>query len=139
MRITIEEKKVKALQLMEELDIYKPYRDKFAEDGTITLFESFAGYYIGEDNEPELLKKIRKFEEEGNRLVYAVIHTLASFGDCYDFLFVPDYRDDWEYLIESLGNEKYAFAYVYNSTDEWCSDMGTIGIEVHYGGLRRIM
>ena len=138
MKISIEEKKAKALQLMEELDIYKLYRDKFSVDGTITLFEAFAGYYIGEDNEPELLEKIRKFEKEGNRLVYAVIHTPASFGDCYDFLFIPDYRDDWEYLIEDIGNEKYAFAYVYNRTDEWCSDMGTIGIVPKFGGLIRV-
>ena len=53
-----------AIECMKNLNIYKPYINKFEKDGTITLFERFGGYYIDEDNEPELLKKIKEFKAE---------------------------------------------------------------------------
>ena len=63
-----------AIQCLKELNIYKPYVRKFEKDGTATLFERFGGYYIDEYQEPELLHKIKEFEEEYNSIVYAVTH-----------------------------------------------------------------
>ena len=91
-----------ALSAMKILDIYKPYIRKFEKDGTVTLFERFGGYYIDEYQEPELLKKIREFEEETGSLVYAVTHEMFWFGECYSFLIVSKYEEEWEITLEEI-------------------------------------
>ena len=126
-----------AIQCMKSLDIYKPYIEKFKKDGTITLFERFGGYYIDEDNEPELLKKIREFEEEYGSIVYAVTHEMFWFGECYSFLIVSKYEEEWEITLEEV-KEGYAFAYVWNKSDEICSEFGTITVKSFGGGIARV-
>lgn len=126
-----------ALSAMQNLDIYKPYINKFKKDGTITLFERFGGYYIDEDNEPELLKKIREFEAEYEGIVYAVTHEFFWFGECYSFLIVSKYEEEWEMTLEEA-KDGYAFAYVWNKSDEMCSEFGTIGVKSFGGGIARV-
>lgn len=126
-----------ALSAMKSLDIYKPYIEKFKKDGTITLFERFGGYYIDEDNEPELLKKIRAFEAETGSIVYAVTHEIFWFGECYSFLIVSKYEDEWEITLEEV-KDGYAFSYVWNKSDEMCSEFGTIGVKSFGGGIARV-
>ena len=126
-----------ALSAMKSLDIYKPYIEKFKKDGTVTLFERFGGYYIDEDNEPELLKKIREFEEEYGSIVYAVTHEMFWFGECYSFLIVSKYEEEWEITLEEV-KEGYAFAYVWNKSDEICSEFGTVTIKSFGGGIARV-
>ena len=125
-----------ALSAMKTLDIYKPYIDKFKKDGTVTLFERFGGYYIDEDNEPELLKKIREFEAETGSIVYAVTHEMFWFGECYSFLIVSKYEEEWEITLEEV-KDGCAFAYVWNKSDEICSEFGTIGVRSFGGGIAR--
>lgn len=126
-----------ALSAMKSLDIYVPYIKKFEKDGTITLFERFGGYYIGEDNEPELLKKIKAFEAEYGSIVYAVTHTFTQFGELYEFLCISKYEEEWEDTLEEI-KDGYAFAYVWNKTDEWCSEFGHIALKSFGGGIARV-
>lgn len=126
-----------AISAMKSLDIYKPYIKKFEKDDTVTLFEGFGGYYIDEDNEPELLKKIREFEAETGSLVYAVTHNIFEFGECYSFLCVSKYEEEWEMTLEEI-KDHYAFCYVWNKTDEWCSEFGTIAVKSFGGGIARV-
>ena len=72
MNITIENKKQKALELMKKLDIYKPYIKGFEKDNHVCFFEGFGGFWAWQ--EPELMAKIKEFEEKHNVLVYAVTH-----------------------------------------------------------------
>ena len=53
MNITIENKKQKAIELMQKLDIYKPYIKGFKEKTDVCFFECFGGYwaYIHIDEE----------------------------------------------------------------------------------------
>ena len=125
-----------AISAMKTLDIYKPYIKEFEKNGTVTLFERFGGYYIDEDSEPELLKKIREFEAEYGSLVYAVTHELFWFGECYSFLVVSKYEEEWEETLEEV-KEGYAFSYVWNKDDEWCSEFGTIAVKSFGGGIAR--
>ena len=129
--------KEKAIECMQQLDIYKPYIKKFEKDGTVTLFERFGGYYIDEYQEPELLKKIREFEAETGSLVYAVTHEIFEFGECYSFLIVSQYDEEWEMTLEDV-KEGYAFSYVWNKTNEECSEFGTITVTSFGGGIARI-
>lgn len=126
-----------ALSAMKTLDIYKPYIDKFKKDGTVTLFERFGGYYIEEYNEPELLKKIREFEEETGSLVYAVTHEYTQFGELYDFLIISKYDEEWEDTLEEI-QDKIAFAYVWNVDDDYCSEFGSIAVKSFGGGIARV-
>lgn len=126
-----------AISAMKTLDIYKPYIKKFEKDGTVTLFERFGGYYIDEDNEPELLKKIREFEAETGSLVYAVTHNIFEFGECYSFLIISKYEEEWSMTLEEV-KDGYAFSYVWNKTDDYCSEFGTIAVRSFGGGIARV-
>jgi hypothetical protein len=126
-----------AISAMKSLDIYKPYIKKFEKDGTITLFERFGGYYIDEVQEPELLKKIREFEAETSSLVYAVTHEMFEFGECYSFLIISKYEEEWSMTLEEV-KDGYAFSYVWNKTDDYCSEFGTITVRSFGGGIARV-
>ena len=126
-----------AINAMKALDIYAPYIKKFEKDGTITLFERFGGYYIEEDNEPELLKKIKEFEAEYGSIVYAVTHTFTNFGELYEFLCISKYEEEWDDVLEEI-KDKYVFSYVWNKTDDWCSEFGTIMVKSFGGGIARV-
>lgn len=68
MNITTENKKQKAIELMNKLDIYKPYIKGFKDSNNVCFFEGFGGYWAWQ--EPELMAKIKEFEEKYNTLVY---------------------------------------------------------------------
>ena len=130
--------KEKALECMQKLDIYKPYIRKFEKDGTITLFERFGGYYINEHQEPELLNKIKEFEAETGSLVYAVTHEIFEFGECYSFLCVSKYEEDWGHTVDLAARGAYVWSWVWNKDYEYCSEYGTIGVASFGGGLARV-
>lgn len=132
--------KEKAIECMKELDIYKPYIKAFEKNGTVTLFERFGGYYITKDDEPELLNKIKEFEAETGSLVYAVTHERFEFGECYSFLCISKYEEDWDYSISLTPYQNhYVWSYVWNKDADWCSEYGTIGVTSFGGGIMRNM
>ena len=59
MNITIEKKKQKAIELLNKLDIYKPYIKGFKENNKVCFFENFGGFWA--EQEPELMAKIKEF------------------------------------------------------------------------------
>lgn len=136
MNITTENKKQKAIELMGKLDIYKPYIKGFRENNKVCFFENFGGFWAYQ--KPELMAKIQEFENEHNCLVYAVTHEFLEFGECYDFLYISDYEEDWEEMLYPQGNTYFVLAYVWNKTDDWCSEFGTIGIRSFGGGIKRV-
>ncbi len=77
---------------MKTLDIYKPYIKGFEKDNHICFFEGFGGFWAYQ--EPELIAKIKEFEEKHNVLVYAVTHEYLEFDECYDFLFIKEPTTD---------------------------------------------
>lgn len=136
MNITKEIKKQKAIEFMKKLDIYKPYIQGFEKEDNICYFENYGGFWAYQ--EPELVEKVREIEKNYNCLVYAITHEYTEFGECYDFLLVTDYKEEFDTLLEKYGNEYYAFAYVWNKDDNDCSEFGTIALASFGGGIRRI-
>lgn len=130
--------KEKAIECMQQLNIYKPYIKKFENDGTVTLFEGFGGYYINEEQESEVLNRIKKFEAETGSLVYAVTYEKFEFGECYSFLCISKYEKDWDYSVENTSQGSYVFSYVWNKDDDMCSEYGTIVVVSFGGGIQRI-
>ena len=136
MNITNEQKKEKAIEIMQKLDIYAPYIRGFREENQVCFFEAFGGFWAWQ--EPELMAKIKEFETQYNVLVYAVTHEFTNFGECYDFLYISDYEEEWDEMLYSQGNMYYTFAYVWNVDDDFCSEFGTIGIRSFGGGIKRV-
>lgn len=123
---------------LSRLEIYEPYIEKFKEDGTATLFENYAGFYIHENTEPELLAKIRAIESKHRVTVYAVTHEYTSFGELYDLLVVENDDDDDAVLTLKDLSDGYAFAYVWNKTDDIFSEFGQIMVKSFGGGIKRV-
>ena len=136
MNITRDEKKIKAIELMKKLDIYRPYIKGLQKEDNVCFFENYGGYWAWQ--EPDLMKKVKEFEEEHNCLVYAITHEYTSIGEMYSFLIVTDYEEEWDTLLEKYGNQFYAFAYVLNKDDDDCSEFGTVALSSFGGGIRRI-
>ena len=134
---TKQERKEKALEMLRQLDIYTPYIQSFNEENRVCFFERFAGFWI--DQKPEVYKKMKELEKEYKCTVFAVTHEKFSFGECYDFLFVSHYKEDWKYTLERVGNKQfYAYVYTWNKSDDSCSEFGTICVASFFGGLKRI-
>ena len=87
---TKEQQITRAITLLEAMGIYKPYVDAFKENGIITTFENYGGFWTTEENgaEKDLLNKIKEIEAKHNCLVYAITHEVVEFGELYDLLIV---------------------------------------------------
>ena len=131
-----EERKVKAIELLKQLGIYKPYIERFKEKDQVCFFERFGGYWV--DQEPEVYAKMKEVEAQFNCTVYAITHEYTEFGECYSFLLVTRYKQEWKNLVVSENGTHYAFAYVWNKDDDWCSELGTIGVKSFGGGITRV-
>ena len=129
-------KKEKAIELMKEMNIYKPYIDGFRDEDKVCFFEGFGGFWI--DQEPEVYKKMQEIEQEYDCKVYAVTHEITAFGECYSFLIVTDYPEEWDTLVYTQGSRHTAFAYVWNKDDDWCSEFGSVTVLNFGGGIKRI-
>lgn len=135
-KVSIENKKAEAIKRMKILGLFKPCIRAFEKYDEVQLTEPNGGLYEFGDNE-ELNAKIKEFEEEHNALVYHVIHNYTQFGELYSFLFVSDYEEEWEMDNEDV-KDGYAVAYVWNKSDDWCSEMGSIVVQEKFGGLVRV-
>lgn len=110
MNTTLEERKEKAIILMKKLDIYSPYINGFKKSNKVCFFENYGGFWVNQ--EPEIEEKMKEIEKEYNCTCYAITHEYTEFGECYDFLLVTDYKEEWDSLVNIENNTCYAFAYV---------------------------
>lgn len=135
MNVSMEIKKAEAIKRMKALELYSPYVKAFNDHSEIFLSEMTGGVYELL-NEHELVAKVKEFEAEYNALVYHVIHTFTQFGELYNFLYVSDYKEEWDMDNADI-KDGYAMAYVWNKDDEWCSEFGSIGVRGKFGGIVR--
>ena len=82
--MTHEERKVKGIEILKQMDIYKPYINGFEKKDQVCFFEMFGGFWV--DQEPELYNKMKEIEKEHNCTVYAITHEFTEFGELYSFL-----------------------------------------------------
>ena len=138
MNISREQKIEKSIELLKQLNIYKPYINGFKNNPTnnVCYFEFYGGYWVYQHK--DVLDKMLEIEKEYNCKVYAITHEMTGFGECYSFMIVTDYKREWKDLLVKDDNTYYAFAYVLNKDCEWCSEFGTIGVKCFGGGLKRI-
>ena len=127
--------KQKAIEFLKQMDIYKPYIEGFEKEDKVCFFEGYGGYWVYQ--EPEIEAKMKQLEEEYGCTVYAITHEFTRFGECWSFLLVTKYEEEWDDLLNSERNVHYGFAYVWNKDDDWCSEFGTIGVKSFGGGITR--
>lgn len=128
--------KAKAVEIMKRMDIYKPYIEGFEKEDKVCFFEQFGGYWVYQ--EPEIEAKMKELEEQYGCTVYAITHEFTQFGECYSFLLISKYKEEWNMLVTSEKDTHYAFAYVWNKNDDWCSEFGTVTVKSFGGGIKRI-
>lgn len=136
-----EEQKELAIGRLKQMKIYKPYITAFEKKDVVTMFEGFGGFYVMEGNcDEDLIKEIKNVEEQYGCLVYAVTHEFASYGELYSLLCVSKYAEDETRKLLDERDQKhfYAFAWVYNKSDYWCSEFGSVVVQSALGGLRRV-
>jgi len=136
MNTTKEQRKQQAVKYLKELNIYKPYIDGFMKEDNVCFYENFGGYWAYQ--EKDLHEKIKEIENKYNCTVYAVTHEYTDFGECYSLMLVTDYPEEWKNSLVKDKYTFYAFAYVWNKSDDWCSEFGTIGVKSFGGGLKRV-
>jgi len=136
MNTTVEERKNKAIEIMKQLDIYRPYISGFQNKNDVCFFENYAGFWAYQ--EPELEAKMKEIELKYNCTVYAITHEFTEFGECYDFLIVTNYKEEWDKLLDEYDRYKLAFAYVWNKTDDYSSEFGDIALSNFGGGIKRV-
>lgn len=132
-------KKTIAIACLETLDVYKPYVSKFSSKDSIPcFFENYAGFYANQ--EPELMNKIAEIESGYHCLVYAITHEITDFGELWSMLCVPDEVtiDDVLFSADEGKNMWYAYAYVWNKSDDLCSEFGDIVVQSRFGGIKRV-
>ena len=136
MKISREKKKEEAIKRMNVLGLFKPCIKAFTKYDELQLTEPTGGLYEFNDN-AELNAKVKEFEEEYDALVYHVIHTYTQFGELFNFLYVSDYEEEWEMDNTDI-EDGYAMAYVWNKSDDWMSEIGSIVVRERFGGLVRV-
>ena len=71
--------------------------------------------------------------------MYAVTHEKTNIGEMYDFLIVSAHPEEWEDTISQTATGTfYAYAYVWNVDDNYCSEFGDIVISCFGFGIKRI-
>lgn len=114
------------------------YMQNYIDKGTVYLFDE-NNPTVAVDEVPLVAVKFRKIERRFDCRVYAVIHSVEWYGDCYSFLNVPKYPEDWKYLVMPAGMlHSYAQAYVWNTSDEKRSESGSVVVQWHDGKLWRV-
>lgn len=121
-----------AIARMKALQLYPNTIDDLKK-GKVNVSKQMGALYWADEDEQKL---IAKFESENDALVYHAIYTPTTFGRLFSMLFVSQYEEEWEMDHEDI-ECLTPLAMVINLDDEWCSDMGCIGVKPLFGGLVR--
>ena len=127
MNIPIEEKKTEAIERMKKIGLFPHAIKDFRLNGIVQVSEPPNGclYYL----EPEVLERVKAFEDECEALVYLVVRSYTEFGKMDSYLYVSDHKEEWGMDNEDL-EDGIAMTYTYNYDAPWCSEFGSIGFRL---------
>ena len=122
-----QQQKELAISLMKKLDIYEPYIDVFEKEDVVSYFERYIGFWAYQDK--ELDEKVKELEKEYGCRVYAITHEFTDFGECYSFLIVSKYKEEWE---RSIVTEEARKLSAKGATSACVKDEIVFGWAMHY-------
>jgi|GEM_PF-4318229 len=134
MLASFEERKFRAVTIMEKMKIDKKVILHFIKNNIPAFFDHSRLSRMPGD----VLNIVKDFERDYGSTVYAVTTEHFSFGLCHTLLYVSKYSEDWEKEFVEHINVFFAYAYVYNKTFPYNSDVGRVSICSFYGNLRRM-
>lgn len=131
-----------AIKRLKEMKLLGSVTSLFSKEDRLYYSERINKQYsavlnILDENE-ELYKKVKEFEERTGYLVYHCILTQTTFGTILDMLFISKYEENWEYDYEKMDDFYRVMSMATNLSDEMLSDMGSILVRPSMGGLERI-
>lgn len=132
--LTKEQRKEKAIEIMQKLDIYKPYITGYKNHEKVCFYERFGGYWVYQ--EPEIEAKMRELEQHYNITIYAITHDLTEFGELWSFLCVSDKGNRYA-CTKGIGGDFVCYAYVWNKSGGF-GEFGSVEVRSFGGGLMRI-
>lgn len=132
---TREQQKAKALELMKQLGLAELFI-KGIEKSPNFVQEFFSAVW----ENPEVKTMLERLESEKGIFVYYVTHEETSFGECYSFLYVSSYLEDFsrQDIRESKNGDKVVFAWVENISSPTHSEFGSIVVSNECGVLVRV-
>lgn len=139
MKATLIEMKKEAIKRLGMLDIMPDVLSDF-KNGKINVSEhmNICGIPVGALFWADEKKKafIEQFEKKYNVVVYHAVFTPCEFGDCLSLLYVSNDKSEWHKECADL-MFGIPDVYVWNMTDDFCSEFGCIGIRCSGGGIIR--
>ena len=130
--VTREEMKQEAIQRMKDIQMRNDVIDSFA-NGKITMSSKGNIFEVPQ----EKLEFVKEHEKEIGVMIYHVIHSFGNIGETYEFLFVSNYREDWDYERNMIKRNNL-YCYSENITHPDWSEAGSILVENVNGSLLRI-
>lgn len=136
MNISREEKKAEALKRMKSWGIFDQTIKQFEKEDLVSISEPPVGAFFWVEGEE--LEEMKRFEAENNALVYCIVRSYTSIGIMDAYLYVSDYKEEWEIDHEDQ-KEWQQLAYVINHQMPDCSEFGSIGLKrTIAAGLKRV-
>lgn len=136
MNISREEKKAEALKRMKSWGIFDQTIKQFEKEDLVSISEPPVGAFFWVEGEE--LEEMKRFEAENNALVYCIVRSYTSIGIMDAYLYVSDYKEEWEMDHEDQ-KEWQQLAYVINHQMPDCSEFGSIGLKrTIAAGLKRV-
>ena len=131
---TREQQKAKALELMRSLRVAELFI-KLTDNSQEFMRDFFSKAY----EDPSLKERIETLEKEKGIFIYYVTKERMSFGECYSFLYVSSYLEDFsrQDIREGRTGEKLVYAWVDNIHHPEFSEYGSIAVKNDKGFLVR--
>ena len=128
----VAKQKKEAIERMQLLKLHPNVIEEFKKDNIVNLSEGAMLYWLNSYQQ----EIVEEFQSKYYAVVYHVIHNFTHFGEMYALLYVSAHEEEWQMDKDDL-RQGCTLAYVKTTTDEWCSEFGSIGIKPQYGGLLR--
>lgn len=124
--------KLEAVKRMEKLNFSNDIIEKMKKND---ICKSLMGFCF-RLNEEEI-EMVRDWEEKTGNFVYHLTYDEYDFGNCYTFLYVSEYQEEWESDRFEMNSNRIC-AYVKNLTVSEFSEIGFVLIIPIFEGILRI-
>lgn len=126
MNISREEKKAEAIRRMKKIGLFEQTIKQFEKDDLVSISEPPLGFFFWVEGVE--LAEMKEFERKYNALVYCIVRSYTEFGVLDSYMYVSDFKDEWE-IDNDMLKDNEALVYVVNRNAPVCSEFGSIGFE----------